>query len=120
MTDHYLESSARYFVDRRDFIRSDVPGRVFIRRRDDFSTIVYAIIVDVSANGIRVVSDVSVPAKSLVDVVIITDDDELVYSMSAVVSWSSRSFEDYYFIGLELLFERENRDYHDWRALYLL
>lgn len=114
--------------ERRDFLRVPVCGKVILRTVTTQIEIQNAQILDVSANGINVGLDRCIPAGTLVQLSIYIVGEDSLFSLDGVISWcrpitansaalslSSHPTQ----AGIELSFDRKNRDYADWRALFI-
>ncbi|WP_407276750.1 PilZ domain-containing protein [Halothiobacillus sp. DCM-1] len=114
--------------ERRDFLRVPVCGKVILRTQGEQISIQNAQILDVSANGINLGLEQCLPAGTPVQLSVYIVGDENLFSLDGVVTWcgqisttsAAKSLANYPLqAGIELCFDRNNRDYADWRALFI-
>ena len=114
--------------ERRDFLRVPVCGKVILRTRDAQAIIQNAQILDVSASGINIGLNQCLAAGTPVQLSILIVGEDDLFSLDGLVSWCHRiaptstvkSLSNHPVqAGIELCFDRTNRDYADWRALFI-
>jgi hypothetical protein len=77
------------------------------------ATIVISQSVDISANGLRIITDRDLPVGSILSSCVQLDNYEQRFLLSTEVKWS-RNHKDEYIIGLAL-FESEGTDIQAWK-----
>ena len=110
-------------MDRRDFNRIRIRGKVILKCMSPPFDIFNGEITDVSANGLNIAIKHPLNPNQPVQLSVCTADDENVFFMDGKITWCERSADDgaepEYVAGIEIQFDRRNRDYHDWRALFI-
>ncbi len=115
-------------AERRDFLRVPVCGKVILRTLPTKTEIQNAQILDVSANGINIGLNQCIAVGTVVQLSIYIVGDDSLFSLDGVISWCRPITEDSSAktlslhpaqAGIELSFDRNNRDYADWRALFI-
>lgn len=109
--------------DRRDFNRIKVRGKVLLKCMTPPFEIFNAEIIDVSANGLNISTNNALALNLPVQLSVCTINDNNVFFMNGKITWCEQSTngqgEPVYNVGVEIQFVRRNKDYHDWRALYI-
>ena len=109
--------------DRRDFPRIKLTGITLIKTNSDSPLVINGSISDVSASGLKITLDSSLEVGTEIKLSILVGVDELIFLISGVVLWVSSLAESNqkpaYQCGVEILYEENNRDYEDWRALFI-
>ena len=115
-------------TERRDFLRVPVCGKVILRTLPTKAEIQNAQILDVSANGINIGLNQCIAVGTTVQLSIYIVGDDNLFSLDGVISWCRQIAEESPVkslslhpvqAGIELSFDRNNRDYADWRALFI-
>ncbi|OZB83920.1 MAG: hypothetical protein B7X28_01390 [Halothiobacillus sp. 13-55-253] len=109
--------------DRRDFNRIKVRGKVLLKCMTPPFEIFNAEIIDVSANGLNISTKNALELNLPVQLSVCTVNDNNVFFMNGKITWCEKSSdgqgEPEYNAGIEIQFDRRNKDYRDWRALYI-
>ncbi len=110
-------------LDRRDFNRIKTKGKVLLKCMSPPFEIFNAEIIDVSANGLNISTKKPLALNLPVQLSVCTINDDNVFFMNGKIAWCEQSTngqgEPEYNAGIEIQFDRRNKDYHDWRALYI-
>lgn len=109
--------------DRRDFNRIKTRGKVLLKCMSPPFEIFNAKIIDASANGLNISTKKPLALNLPIQLSICTATDDNVFFMNGKVTWCELSADAQgkpeYFVGIEIQFDRRNKDYHDWRALFI-
>lgn len=109
--------------DRRDFNRIKINGRVLLKCMAQPFEIINAQIIDVSANGLNISTKKPLALNLPVQLSVCTVNDDNVFFINGKITWYEKSTngqgEPEYNAGIEIQFDRRNKDYRDWRALYI-
>jgi len=110
-------------IDRRDFHRIKTKGKVLLKCMYPPFDIFNAEITDASANGLNISTKHPLILNLPIQLSICTTHDDNVFFMSGKITWcenaSGEQDEPEYNAGIEIQFDRRNKDYYDWRALFI-
>ena len=111
------------YLDRRDFNRIKTKGKVLLKCMTPPFEIVNAEIIDASANGMNIIAKQPLAMNLPVQLSVCTAHDDNVFFMNGKITWCEKTLnsqgEPLYSAGIEIQFDRRNKDYHDWRALFI-
>lgn len=111
--------------DRRDFNRMPTQGNVLLRVKTPPGTIYDAHLVDVSASGVNIALKEAISVGTEIQLAVKIQDHNEHFFVTGVVARSTgtengRANQEYPFqLGVELRYEKNNPDFHDWRALFI-
>lgn len=109
--------------DRRDFSRKRTHGNVLLRVKTPPGTIFDAKLVDVSASGINITLNEPIVVGTEIQLAVKFLDHDEHFFVSGVVTRAAANdpaqTDDQFQLGVELRYEKNNPDFHDWRALFI-
>jgi Tfp pilus assembly protein PilZ len=109
--------------DRRDFNRMQTHGNVLLRVKTPPGTIYDANLVDVSASGINITLSEPIVVGTQIQLAVKFQEHNLHFFVSGVVARlmpvGAKHADNRYQLGVELQYEKNNPDFHDWRALFI-
>ncbi|HUX81902.1 MAG TPA: PilZ domain-containing protein [Halothiobacillus sp.] len=109
--------------DRRDFNRKRKHGNVLLRVKTPPGTIHNAHLVDVSASGINITLNEPIVVGTQIQLAVKFEEHNEHFFVSGVVARSmpliAEHADNRYQLGVELQYEKNNPDFHDWRALFI-
>lgn len=109
--------------DRRDFNRMRTPGNVLLRVKTPPGTIHDAKLVDVSASGVNITLDEAIDIGTEIQLAVKLQDHNEHFFVTGIVARTSPTqngdAREKFQLGVELRYEKNNPDFHDWRALFI-
>lgn len=109
--------------DRRDFNRMQTHGNVLLRVKTPPGTIYDAYLVDVSASGINITLNEPIAIGTQIQLAVKFLEHNEHFFVCGVVArlthLGTEHTDNQYQLGVELQYEKNNPDFHDWRALFI-
>ncbi|MGC8697559.1 MAG: PilZ domain-containing protein [Halothiobacillus sp.] len=110
-------------LDRRYFTRVKLEGVTLIKADSAAQFVINGELSDVSASGLKITLDSQLLVGSEIKVSIFIKEEDLIFLVSGKILWCAASDKNptklCYDCGVEILYEGEGSDFHDWRALFI-